>query len=144
MILSITTNLSTIVHSTWHFCICGGKRGKEKVEKRALMQEPASTTWWSIGRGTCIQAVRNQETRAGRSAAVKMIMASQITGPHLSSKNSMSNHTALHLQQPTLSSSRISVEPTRRNCPASYRTGKAHAVYSLRLGDQGGEENERT
>ena len=29
------------------------ERGKEKVEKWALMQEPAST-WWSIGRGTCI------------------------------------------------------------------------------------------
>ena len=41
--------VSTIVRFTWHFCICGGKRGKEKVEKWALMQEPASTTWWSIG-----------------------------------------------------------------------------------------------
>ena len=48
------------VHFTWHFCICGGKRGKEKVEKWALMQEPASTTtWWSIGRGTCMEVVRN-------------------------------------------------------------------------------------
>ena len=102
---------------TWHFCICGGKRGKEKVEKWALMQEPASTTWWSIGRGTCMEVVRNRETHAGRSAAVKMIMASQITGPHLSSSNSLSNHTALRLQQPTPSSSRVSVEPTRRNCP---------------------------
>ena len=79
----------------------------------------------------------------GRSAAVKMIMASQITGPHLSSSNSMSNHTTLRLEQPTPSSSRVSVELTRRNCPA-YRAGKARAVYSLRLGDQGGEENERT
>ena len=125
MILSIRTNLSTIVRFTWHFCICGGKRGKEKVENWALMQEPTSTTtWWSIGRGTCMEVVRNRETHAGRSAAVKMIMASQITGPHLSSSNSLSNHTALRLQQPTPSSSRVSVEPTRRNCPA-YRAGKA-------------------
>ena len=51
--------VSTIVRFTWHFCICGGKRGKEKVEKWALMQEPASTTWWSIGRGTCMEVVRN-------------------------------------------------------------------------------------
>ena len=116
--------VSTIVRFTWHFCICGGKRGKEKVEKWALMQEPASTTWWSIGRGTCMEVVRNRETHAGRSAAVKMIMASQITGPHLSSSNSLSNHTALRLQQPTPSSSRVSVEPTRRNCPA-YCAGKA-------------------
>ena len=101
-----------------------GERGKEKVEKWALMQEPTSTTWWSIGRGTYMDVVRNQETHAGRSAAVKMIMASQITGPHLSSSNSLSNHTALRLQQPTPSSSRVSVEPTRRNCPA-YRAGKA-------------------
>ena len=69
--------------------------------------------------------VRNQETHAGRSAAVKMIMASQITGPHLSSSNSLSNHTALCLQQPTPSSSRVFVEPTRQNCPAAYRAGKA-------------------
>ena len=81
MLLSITTNLSTIVRFTCHFCICGGKRGKEKVEKWALMQEAAPTTWWSIGRGTCMEVVRNQETHAGRSTAVKMIMASQITGP---------------------------------------------------------------
>ena len=114
------------VRFTWHFCIYGGKRGKEKVEKWALMQEPASTTtWWSIGRGTCMEVVRNRETRVGRSAAVKMIMASQITGPHLSSSNSLSNHTTLHLQQPTPLSSRVSVEPTRRNCPAAYRAGKA-------------------
>ena len=91
-----------------------------------------------------MEVVRNQETHAGRSAAVKMIMASQITGPHLSSSNSLSNHTALRLQQPTPSSSRVFVEPTRRNCPASYRAGKARTVYSLRLGDQGREENERT
>ena len=65
-----------------------------------------------------IEVVKNQETHAGHSAAVKMIMASQITGPHLSSSNSLSNHTALGLQQPTPSSSRVSVEPTRRNCPA--------------------------
>ena len=111
---------------TWHFCICGGKRGKEKVEKWALMQEPASTTtWWSIGRATCMEVVRNRETHAGRSAAVKMIMASQITGPHLSSSNSLSNHIALCLQQPTPLSSRVSVEPTRRNYPAAYRAGKA-------------------
>ena len=90
-----------------------------------------------------MEVVRNQETHASRSAVVKMIMASQITGPHLSSSNSLSNHIALRLQQPTPSSSRVSVEPTRRNCPA-YRAGKACAVYSLRLGDQGGEENERT
>ena len=90
-----------------------------------------------------MEVVRNRETHAGRSAVVKMIMASQITGPHLSSSNSLSNHTALRLQQPTPSSACVSVEPTRRNCPA-YRTGKARAVYSLRLGDQGGEENERT
>ena len=51
------------------------------MEKWAVMQEPTSTTWWSIGRGTCMEVVRNQETHAGRSAAVKMIMASQITGP---------------------------------------------------------------
>ena len=70
------------------------ERSKEKVEKWALMQEPAST-WWSIGRGTCMEVVRNQETQVGRSAAVKMIMASQITGPHLSSSNSLSNHTSL-------------------------------------------------
>ena len=95
MILSITTNLSTIVRFTWHFCICGGKRGKKKVEKWALMQEPTSTTWWSIGRGTCMEVVGNRETHAGHRAAVKMIMASQITGPHLSSSNSLSNHTAL-------------------------------------------------
>ena len=42
-----------------------------------------------------MEVVRNRETHAGRSAAVKMIMASQITGPHLSSSNSLSNHTAL-------------------------------------------------
>ena len=71
----------------------------EKVEKWALMQEPSSTTtWWSIGRGTYMEVVRNRETHVGRSAAVKMIMASQITGPHLSSSNSLSNHTALRLQ----------------------------------------------
>ena len=99
------------------------ERGKEKVEKWALMQEPAST-WWSIGRGTCMEVVRNRETHAGRSAAVKMIMASQIMGPHLSSSNSLSTHTVLRLQQPTPSSSRVSVEPTRRNCP-SYRVVKA-------------------
>ena len=129
--------VSTIVRFTWHFCICGGKRGKEKVEKWALMQEPASTTWWSIGRGTCMEVVRNRETHAGRSAAVKMIMASQIMGPHLSSSKSLSNHTALRLQQPTPSSSRVSVEPTRRNCPAAYGAGKAPPStfkynYSLR------------
>ena len=83
-----------------------------------------------------MEVVRNRETHAGRSAAVKMIMASQITGPHLSSSNSLSNHTALRLQQPTPSSSRVSVEPTRRNCPA-YRAGKAPPStfkynYSLR------------
>ena len=49
-----------------------GERGKEKVEEWALKQEPAST-WWSIGRGTCMEVVRNRETHAGRSAAVKMI-----------------------------------------------------------------------
>ena len=126
MILSITTNLSTIVRFTWHFCICGGKRGKEKVEKWALMQEPASTTtWWSIGRGTYMEVVRNQETHAGRSTAVKMKMASQITGTHLFSSNSLSNHIALCLQQPSPSSSRVSVKPTRRNCPAAYHAGKA-------------------
>ena len=48
-----------------------------------------------------MEVVRNRETHAGRSAAVEMIMASQITGPHLSSSNSLSNHTALRLQQPT-------------------------------------------
>ena len=90
-----------------------------------------------------MEVVRNRETHAGRSAAVKMIMATQITGAHLSSSNSLSNHTSLCLQQPTPSCSRVSVEPTRRNYPA-YRVGKARAVYSLRLGDQGGEENERT
>ena len=42
------------------------ERGKEKVEEWALMQEPAST-WWSIGRGTCMEVVRNRETHAGRS-----------------------------------------------------------------------------
>ena len=89
------------------------------------MQEPASTTWWSIGRGTCMEVDRNRETHAGRSAIVKMLMASQITGAHLSSSNSMSNHTTLRLQQPTPSSSRISVEPTRRNCPTAYSAGKA-------------------
>ena len=72
-----------------------------------------------------MEVVRNQETHAGRSTAVKLIMASQITGPHLSSSNSLSNHTALHLQQPTPSSSRVSVEPTRQNCPAAYHAGKA-------------------
>ena len=72
-----------------------GERGKEKVEDWALEQEPASTTWWSIGRGTCMEVVRNRETHAGRSAAVKMIMASQIMGPHLSNSNSLSNHTTL-------------------------------------------------
>ena len=71
-----------------------------------------------------MEVVRNQETHVGCSAVVKMIMASQITGPHLSNSNSLSNHTALRLQQPTPSSSRVSVEPTRRNCPA-YRAGKA-------------------
>ena len=116
---------STIVRFTWHFCICGGKRGKEKVEKWALMQEPASNTWWSIGRGTCMEVFKNRETQAGRSDTVKMIMASQITRPHLSSSNSLSNHTALRLQQPTPLSSRVSVEPTRWNCPAAYRAGKA-------------------
>src|SRR3954465_16010329 len=65
------------------------------------------------------------ETHAGRSATVKMIMASQIMGPHLSSSNSLSNHTALRLQQPTPSSSRVSVKPTRQKCPAAYRAGKA-------------------
>ena len=72
-----------------------------------------------------MEVVRNQETHAGRSAAVKMIMASQIMGPHLSNSSSMSNHTALRLQQPTPSSSRVSVEPTRRNRPAAYYVGKA-------------------
>jgi hypothetical protein len=71
-----------------------------------------------------MEVVRNRENHVGRSAAVKMIMASQIMGPHLSSSNSLSNHTALRLQQPTPSSSRVSAEPTRRNCPA-YRAGKA-------------------
>ena len=71
-----------------------------------------------------MEVVRNRETHAGRSAAVKMIMASQITGPHLSSSNSLSNHIGLRLQQPTPSSSRVSVEPTRRNYP-SYHAGKA-------------------
>ena len=71
-----------------------------------------------------MEVVRNQETHAGRSTAVKMIMASQITGAHLSSSNSLSNHTALRLQQPTPSSSRVSVEQTRRNYP-TYRAGKA-------------------
>ena len=52
-----------------------GERGKEKVEEWALKQEPAFT-WWSIERGTCMDVVRNRETHAGRSAAVKMIMAS--------------------------------------------------------------------
>ena len=37
------------------------ERGKEKVEEWALKQEPAST-WWSIGRGTCMEVVRNPET----------------------------------------------------------------------------------
>ena len=60
---------------------CVEERGKEKVEKWALMQEPASTTWWSIGRGTCMEVVRNRETHAGRSAAVKIKMASQIMEP---------------------------------------------------------------
>ena len=83
-----------------------------------------------------MEVVRNRETHAGRSAAVKMIMASQIMGPHLSSSNSLSNHTTLHLQQLTPSSSRVSVEPTRRNCP-TYRAGKAlpstfEYNYSLR------------
>ena len=72
-----------------------------------------------------MEVARNRETHAGHSAAVKMIMASQITGPHLPSSNSLSNHTTLHLQHPTPSSSRVSVEPTRRNCPAAYRAGKA-------------------
>ena len=45
-----------------------------------------------------MEVFRNRETHAGRSAAIKMIMASQITGPHLSSSNSLSNHTALRLQ----------------------------------------------
>ena len=57
-----------------------GERGKEKVEEWALKQEPAST-WWSIGRGTYVEVIRNRETHAGSSAVVKMIMASQITGP---------------------------------------------------------------
>ena len=100
-----------------------GERGKEIVEEWALKEEPAST-WWSIGRGTCMEVVRNLETHASRRAIVKMIMVSQIIGPHLSSGNSLSNHIALRLQQPTPSSSRVSVEPTRRNCPA-YRAGKA-------------------
>ena len=72
-----------------------------------------------------MEVVRNRETHAGRSATVKMIMASQITGPHPSSSNLLSNHTALRLQQSTPSSSRVSVKPTRRNCPATYRAGKA-------------------
>ena len=46
-----------------------------------------------------MEVVRNWETHAGRSAAVKMIMKSQIMGTHLSSSNSLSNHTALRLQQ---------------------------------------------
>ena len=92
------------------------ERGKEKVEKLALMQETASTTWWSIGRGTCMEVVRNRETHAGRSTAVKMIMESQIMGPHLSNSNSLSNHTALRLQQPTPSSSCVSVEATKALC----------------------------
>ena len=71
-----------------------------------------------------MEVVKNRETHAGRRAAVKMIMASQITGPHLSSSNSLSNHTDLRLHQPTPLSSRVSVEPTRQNCPA-YRAGKA-------------------
>ena len=65
-----------------------------------------------------MEVVRNRETHAGHSAAVKMIMASQIMWPHLSNSNSLSNHKALCLQQPTPSSSRVSVEPTRRNSHA--------------------------
>ena len=57
-----------------------------------------------------MEVVGNRETHAGNSAAVKIIMASQITGPHLSSRNSSSNHTALRLQQPTPSSSHVSGE----------------------------------
>ena len=34
------------------------ERGKEKVEEWAL-KEPAST-WWNIGRGTCMEVVRNR------------------------------------------------------------------------------------
>ena len=71
-----------------------------------------------------MEVVRNRETHAGHSAVVKMIMASKITGPHLSNSNSLSNHTTLRLQQPTPLSSRVSVKLTRRNCPA-YRAGKA-------------------
>ena len=73
------------------------EREARKKWRRALMQDPASTTWWSIGRDTYMEVVRNRETHAGRSAAVKMIMASQITGPHLCNSNSLSNHTALRL-----------------------------------------------
>ena len=99
-----------------------GERAKEKVEEWALKQEPAST-WWSIGRGTCMEVVRNRETHAWnreRALGRALGMASQITGPHLSSSNSLSIHIALRLQQLTPSSSRVSVKPTRRNCPAYY------------------------
>ena len=95
--------------------MCGGKRGKEKVEKWALMQEPALLHGGALGEAPVWRWSGIWETHAGRSAAVKMIMASQITGPHLSSSNSLSNHTALRLQQPTPSSSRVFVEPTRQN-----------------------------
>ena len=68
-----------------------------------------------------MEVVRNQETHASRSAAVKMIMASQITGPHLSSSNSLSNHTALRLQQPTPSSSRVSVDRLGGTAPPTVQ-----------------------
>ena len=47
------------------------KESQGKVEKWALMQEPTSTTWWSIGRGTCMEVVRNRETHVGRSTELK-------------------------------------------------------------------------
>ena len=125
------------------------ERGKGKVEKWALMQEPASTTRWSIGRGTCMEVVRNQETRAGHSATVKMIMASQITGP------TCPVVTRCQITQPYVCSSLLphllaslsnqlggTAPPTAQEKPHPRLLNST--VYSLHLGDQGGEGYERT
>ena len=69
-----------------------------------------------------MEVVRNHETHAGRSAAVKMKMASQITGPHLSSSSSLSNHTALRLQQPTPS-------PSSPLCQTAYTKTAARTSW---------------
>ena len=96
-----------------------------------------------------MEVVRNRETHAGRSAAVKMIMASQIMGAHLPAV------TRCQITQPYVCSSLLphllaslsnrlggTAPPTAQEKPRPQLLNST--IYSLRLGDQGGEENERT